>query len=609
MKRPTLLEKRHYRFLLIVFALLYLTGFLFINYNAKSRVDSHLTRALETTNVEYKLIYNIYKKSSKLIFKEYVNDPLALNIIQGINETNKDSLRKELFNLMRQPYNVAKSLGVRQLHFHLKNNESFLRMHKPEKFGDDLSEYRYSVKRVNETGKAISGFEQGRVAHGFRFVYPLKSKDGQGLGSVEVSIDTNGFEDMFQNTLYAEAYFLLDKETSLRKLFIDEVNKRYQESLDSSQYLQTKIDEHDANLKEYIKENLASYRESLAADFQTRKAFAKEIKVADEYYSKVFIPIHRIEDQKIIAYFVSSSRSDFLSNTHKDERNILVALFFFILLIVYGLHKNITYSNSLKEKIKEKTDELEASEQMIIESKKMASLGALVAGVAHEINTPVGLSITAMSHFMERTKTLKLHYEKEEMDQEEFENYLSKTDSILKLIFTNLVKAANLIKDFKQLSVNDNHEEKKVVRLKKHIESVVSTLKEHIQKKNIKINLDIDDDIEIFAYADALSVVMTNLIINSVVHAFDDETDALISVKVTKNFKNIVIIYEDNGKGMSEEQVQNVYEPFYTTNRGGGGSGLGMHIMYNLIAQKLEGSINLQSRIGGGVKYVITLND
>jgi len=606
MNKMTFIQKYHYLFLSILFVIIYSIVYTFISNNEKTRTSVELVNALETTNIEYKLIYNIYKKNSRLIFKQLINRPEILQIIADINATNKNIQRKKLYDKVKADYVLAKKLGINQLHFHLPNNESFLRMHRKDKFGDDLTNFRYSVKYVNTFHRRISGFEQGKLVHAFRFVYPLK-KNKKYIGSVEVSVNTNTFKTIFENTLYIEAYFLIDKKIFKSRLFKDEMHKRYDNSLDSNKYLQTKIDKHDSDLKQYIKKHEKEYKNLLAPKLKSKKAFSLEVVVKEQHYIKVFIPIKNIKDKKVVAYFVSTINNQNLKHIHKDALNIEIIMFLFLLLIMYAIHKNLMYGYSLKATILKKTEELEASEKQIIEAKKMASLGTLVAGIAHEINTPVGLSITAMSNFIEQTKTLKADYDKEDMDQEEFEKYLNKTISTSNLIFSNLVKTANLIKDFKQVSI-DTDEMEKNINLHNHLQNILTTLKGHLTEKSIESVLDVDKELDITTYADTLSVIISNIVLNSIIHAFNNKKkDAKISISAKHEFKKTVIIYKDNGCGMNEEQIKNIYEPFYTTNRGSGGSGLGMHIVFNLVTQKLGGTISLNSSIDAGVEYKITI--
>jgi signal transduction histidine kinase len=585
---------------------LYSISYIFVSNDEKNRTNIELVNALETTSVEYRLIYNIYKKNSKLIFKQFINKPKILQIIADINASNKNLQRKKLYNATKADYILAKKLGIKQLQFYLLNNESFLRMHAPEKFGDNLSKIRYSVKYVNSVHKPISGFEQGKIIHGFRFVYPL-SQNKKYIGSVEVSIDANTFKTIFENTLYIDAYFLLDKKIATKKLFKEEIYKHYDDSLDSPQYLQTKFDEHGAGLKSYMQQHLKEYQALLSPKLKSKKAFSIEIVTKSEHYIKVFIPVKNIEEKKVVAYFVANMNNQNLKHIHNDAFNVKIALFFFFLLIMYVIHKNLMYGYALRATIKKKTQELEASEKQVIEAEKMASLGTLVAGIAHEINTPVGLSITAMSNFIEQTKTLKEDYDKEEMDQDQFEKYLNKTIITTDLVFSNLVKTANLIKDFKQIAINDTDDSKKEINLNNHIQNIIETFKKLLQDKSVDVILNIDKRININTYADTLTTVISNLLQNSIVHAFNNKKDAKISISITKKSKKTTIIYSDNGCGMSDEQIDNVYEPFYTTNRGSGGSGLGMHIVFNLITQKLGGTINLESVINYGVQYTIII--
>ena len=608
MKTNSFVERFYYLLLALLFFAIYGIGYSLISYDLKKRTAHHLEQKMENSFVQYKFIYNMYKKDSKTLFYQIKQNKKITDIYEDINDTNKDIQREKLLNIIKPIYAHAKRLGIKQLHFHLKNNESFLRMHKIEKYGDNLGDVRYSVFYVNKYHRMISGFEQGRVVDGFRYVYPMWNEYGKYLGSVEISISTKAFEETFENTLFVDAGFIVDKKLSIKKLFKDTLNETYTDTLESPNYVAIKNKQIiNKDVQNYMSNHLKEYQEKVSVQLKTNKAFAIEIQTDNSSYIKSFIPIRNIEKKVVVAYFIVLVKSPYLYTLHKDVMKLKISLLFFVLLLVYIVHRNLAYAKALKKEIEKKTMELQASQKRVVEAEKMASLSTLVSGIAHEINTPVGLSITAISHFVDETKQLKSDYENEIMDEEEFEKYLKDSIQTADIIFKNLVHAAKLIRDFKQLSLNLNDTNLKNINLKQLMDDILLTLHHKFTKTDVDVKLLIDETLYMRIHTDILVQIFNNLILNSLTHAFKGVENPQITIEIKKKDDRMLIDYSDNGVGMDKEYLSKIFDPFYTTNRVEGNTGLGMHVVYNLVVQKLEGDIEVTSKVNEGIHFNITL--
>lgn len=250
-------------------------------------------------------------------------------------------------------------------------------------------------------------------------------------------------------------------------------------------------------------------------------------------------------------------------------------------------------------------DNLQQTQEQLIESEKMASLGALVAGVAHEINTPIGIGLTGASHFLEISNKIKKLYKNDKMTQESFEDFLNTSDELAILINSNLKKAANLVKSFKQVAVDQTSEEKREFLLRTYIEEILASIHSVTKKTKLDIFISCDDDIKINSFPGAISQVLTNLIMNSIIHGYEKREKGLLSIYVTKEDNHIKILYKDDGRGIKEENISKVFNPFFTTNRENGGSGLGLNIIYNIVTTKLNGKITCENKTKG-VEFIIT---
>jgi len=257
--------------------------------------------------------------------------------------------------------------------------------------------------------------------------------------------------------------------------------------------------------------------------------------------------------------------------------------------------------------LRQMVDYLSATQDQLVQSEKMASLGGLVAGVAHEINTPIGNGLVGMTWLTDLSKRVNKLYKDKELNEEEFTDYLENVEKVSHSVTVGLKKAAELVSSFKQVAVDQSNEEKRRFFIKEYIEEILLSLQSNFRNKNINIELNIDTDINISGYAGGFSQVLTNLLLNSINHGFKDTNNGTIKISAVSAEDYLHLSYVDDGHGMSKETIENIYEPFYTTSREYGGTGLGMHIVYNIVTTRFSGEIDLQSTLGNGVNFLMKL--
>jgi PAS domain S-box-containing protein len=257
--------------------------------------------------------------------------------------------------------------------------------------------------------------------------------------------------------------------------------------------------------------------------------------------------------------------------------------------------------------LQESLETLKKTQNQLIQSEKMASLGGLVAGVAHEINTPLGISVTASSFLERKTKEIKELFDLNRLKRSDFKKFIEIGMESASSILANLNRAAELIQSFKQVAVDQTVEEKRVFGLKHYIDEVFISLRPRYKRTLHQISVNCPENIELNSYPGVFMQVLTNLVMNSLLHGFDKIEQGQISIEITDNIQTVTIEYRDNGKGMTDEQLAKIYDPFFTTRRGQGGTGLGMHIVYNLVTQSLSGEIECHSRLGEYTVFTITI--
>jgi len=254
-------------------------------------------------------------------------------------------------------------------------------------------------------------------------------------------------------------------------------------------------------------------------------------------------------------------------------------------------------------------DKLKIAQEELLQSEKLASLGNLVSGVAHEVNTPLGISITAASHLTSEARLAQRSLQDNQLKKSDLERFFSECLETGDLLSANLDRAAQLIRSFKQVAVDQTSEEQRRINLHAYIDEVLASLRPKYKTAPVEIINDIDPDITARLSPGALAQVVTNLVMNSLLHGFDDgKLGGQIRFSSAPAGSNrLALLYEDDGQGMSEETLKHIFDPFYTTRRSSGGSGLGMNIVFNLVTGKLGGRIQIHSPPHDGCRFRITL--
>ena len=261
----------------------------------------------------------------------------------------------------------------------------------------------------------------------------------------------------------------------------------------------------------------------------------------------------------------------------------------------------------LEEVVTSQYQEIQQQYKYILEKEKIASLGTLVAGVAHEINTPLGVGVTTASYIESTVNNLSEIYQDKHLSASRLEQDIKSLQDATTILTHNLKRAADLVTQFKAISTNQSRIELTTFHLRAELDMVISSLRPTFKHRKIEIVNQIDKIIYLTSFAGAFNQIFTNLIMNSMHHAFDEDHEGIITVQGRAEGELVRLIYQDNGKGIEKEVIDHIFEPFYTTRRSGGNSGLGMFIIHNLVTQSLSGTIHIESALGYGVKFMITV--
>lgn len=250
-------------------------------------------------------------------------------------------------------------------------------------------------------------------------------------------------------------------------------------------------------------------------------------------------------------------------------------------------------------------EDLKQAQDRLVQSEKMAALGGLVAGITHEVNTPVGIGVTATSFLDEKLQALAIAYNDKTLTPKMLESFIEEAGQSTELLQSNLMRASELIASFKQIAVDQASEAIRTINLFDYLNEIIRSLQPNFKKTHHQIEVNCPDNIILNCPAGAISQIFTNLLMNSLIHGFENIENGLVRITVLDEDENVDIKYSDNGRGLSPEQLDKLFYPFFTTKRDQGGSGLGTHIAYNLVRQTLGGSIQVSSELGKGLHYHI----
>jgi two-component system, NtrC family, sensor kinase len=250
--------------------------------------------------------------------------------------------------------------------------------------------------------------------------------------------------------------------------------------------------------------------------------------------------------------------------------------------------------------------QLQEAQSELVRQEKLASLGRLVAGVAHEINTPLGICVTATSHLVQELKLTREELATGQMTEDSLQQFFDILDQSLKIMTTNTQRAAALVRSFKQVAVDQSSDDLRSFNLKRYLDEVLLSLHPKFKGRPVKVELDCPNDLQLESFPGAVSQIVTNMIVNSLLHAYEGKQPGTIQISARLEADDSISFdYRDDGAGMDEATLAQLFDPFFTTKRGTGGSGLGAHILYNLATGALGGTVRAESAPGKGLHYAL----
>lgn len=298
-----------------------------------------------------------------------------------------------------------------------------------------------------------------------------------------------------------------------------------------------------------------------------------------------------------------------VSHSTDNEISSLYRSFNHLLSETQSLTNELETRVSLRTKeLENSLDTLQKAQEQMVQSEKMAALGNLVSGVAHEVNTPLGNALTGASIILKESQNLTHQAQEGTLKKSTLEHGLKVLNETALLMNRSLNQAADLIRSFKRISVDQSAEYIREFNLYEYLQEILLTFHNKLKKVPVNVTLTGDHDLSIKSYPGLYAQIISNFIQNSLIHAFDEKINSpKVSIDFQVKNEELILTYTDNGLGMNEAIKKVAFEPFTTTKRNTGGSGLGLNIIYNLITHKLKGTITVESQPMKGTKFTITV--
>lgn len=264
--------------------------------------------------------------------------------------------------------------------------------------------------------------------------------------------------------------------------------------------------------------------------------------------------------------------------------------------------------NETTEELKTTLHSLRATQSQLIEAEKTAILGDMLNGIAREVHTPIDNSVSAISALKNSLEKIEKQFSQNSLKKSELNNYLTSSKESLSYIKKCLLQSSELIKNFKQLSVDKTTEIRNNIQLKKYLEEAIFSLKPVLVKSKLTIKINCPEDMMIYTYPGVLFHIILTLVTNSLTHGYAPNETGTITIDVSSQNSSVVLHYSDTGKGIPEHNISKVFAPFFTTKSDAdSNSGLGLYIAHSRVTGILGGTITCESKIGQGTTFIITL--
>ena len=546
-----------------------------------------------------------------VLFNVMINDDDIIRLFaraQDANEQERDVIRKQMYLKLKRFYEQEKLVGLKQLHFHLPDSTSFLRMHKPELYGDSLKGIRYSVEKANKTKEYVEGFEEGRIYNGFRFVFPI-FYNMKHIGSVELSMSANFMVYTMDTTDDGSHDFIIKKSVVYDSLFPGEkmnymlsgISDSYMREVNSLNVLNA-----DTRVFEDQSQRFRFYemmKPVIAKNISSDKPFSTHLSFNGKEISAVFMPVTNVKGEHVAYFFKTYYDEKFHTINRMFTLMLVTATVMLLLLLGFlytvtaNIHKTRLMNSMLDEKLTEQKNQLKLKEEMLFQQSKLATLGEMFSALAHQWKQP--LNILAM-------------YIQNMLDDEVEPDEQARREEIVEKCMAQITYMSETINDFMDF-IRPSEETSNKVEMIKATEDILKLLMPSLQKKKIEVTLNTGTSKAIYASGNGNEIkhVMVNILNNAKDAIMEiKENDRMfigkIDISVSSDDRHCIAVITDNGGGISSEVMDKLFNPYVTTKKDKEGSGLGLY-MCRTIIEKHNGSLTV-TNTSNGARFEIVLN-
>lgn len=590
--------------LLILLFIIVEAAMLFLFYQTKEdKRNIYLENQTQQFQKEYDTIIESYYLVSRTLFDEVINTKKVIDIFKGAHSADtaqRADIRDRLLRKLEPTYSRLKEKNLKQLHFHLPDTTSFLRFHRPGKYGDNLQSVRHSLVKANTEKIPVTGFEEGRIYNGFRYVFPLFDGETH-IGSVETSLSFRAVREEMTKLYDGEYDFMIAKDTVESKLFKSELDNYTLSDISNDFYFEKemmlkhhneRIHKGHAHIKhEMIKEiNRHLVNEKRVQEqLRKREAFATGYKTENGCYMITFIPVENIEKKKV-AYLISYRRDYTIGTFEHDMHQKMVISTLLILILIAFMYKNEKLNALLKRQLELEKKEKEQNKKLLIQHSKLAGLGEMIGSIAHQWKQPLnslGLII----------QDLPEAYEYGELDQKYLDNVVESSMGQINFMTRTIEDFRNFFKPSllqERFNISDS------------VRDITKLLAPQLRSKEIA--LDIEDRLAgqtVAGIKNEFDQVVFNLLNNAKDAIVDAHVAGEIHLTMDGDDTSVSLTVKDNGGGVSDEMVARIFEP-YTTSKGESGTGIGLYMAKSIIEEHMNGTITLKNEKEGAL-FTITL--
>ncbi len=603
--------KKQLLIIIVIFTVIYslIAFFNYATFTAKK--DQYIKSRITAVENHYNVTYQTFKTNSTHFYHSIINNKKMIAILKDANspiKTKQTMARKKLAKIFSSKYQLVSKLGIDSIQFHLPNNKSFFRRSHPDKYGDDLTHIRYSIAQTNKLKKPQEGLEVGKCNNAFRFVFPTFDEKNKHIGSLEGSISSSIFIEYMERALQLHSHFIINKSAfSTNNTDLLSAYVQGNGLLDFLRLKKVAIKDfkHTDSEKRQIKEKLKNI------DLSTTKAFSIVVEKNNLEEIVIFLPISGFKDKKTIAYFVIYDDKNILHNFEKEYNgHIVIGLLISILLtiLIFKILKSKQnleievssktkkledFNKNLKSKIEEEVNKNAEQTKQLYLTLKNAQMGEMIGNIAHQWRQPLSVISTSISG-------LKA---KRDFGIEQKDDFDKTHDTIMKSV-NYLSETINTFRDF----IKEKQELKTVV-LQDRIDGALNIVAPALQSAYITIKKEINytDKVMINMVVGELSQVIINILNNSKDIMIEKNIkDRWIKLSLTHSNNIAVITIEDSGGGIPEDILPKIFEPYFTTKHQSQGTGLGLHMSYEIVTKHLHGKLHAKNG-KNGAKFFIEL--